>query len=115
GRSLTLQGVVLTAPVVNQGTLVAAGNNQIVNALATGATSVIRLPGLSAPSTLAVVPGFTNNGLIELAAGSAAPSDTLAVGGTNVLTNAAGGTISVPGGVGGSRAVTAAVNNQGTL
>jgi hypothetical protein len=115
GRTLTLQGFVLTAPVVNQGTLVAVGNNQIVNALATGATSVIRLPGLSAPSTLSVVPGFTNNGLIELAAGSSAPSDTLAVGGTNVLTNAAGGTISVPGGVGGSRAVTAAVNNQGTV
>jgi hypothetical protein len=115
GRTLTLQGVVLTAPVVNQGTLVAAGDNQILNALTTGATSVIRLPGLSAPSALSVFRSFTNNGLIELAPGSAAPSDTLSVGGTNVLTNASGGTISAPGGVGGSRAIAAAVNNQGTL
>jgi hypothetical protein len=116
GRTLTLQGTVIRAPVLNQGTLVAFGDsNTIFGTLTTTATSVIRLPGLSTHSTLQVVPALTNNGLIELAYGSAAPNDTFTQGGGNTLTNAVGGTINIPAGAGGSRYLNAVINNQGTF
>jgi hypothetical protein len=115
GHTLTLQGVSLNCPVINQGTLLAVGQNSISGALTTTATSVIRLPGLSTPSRLSISSNFTNNGLIELAAGILAPNDVLSVSGTNGLTNAAGGTLSVPAALGGSRNFDVYINNQGTF
>jgi hypothetical protein len=114
GRTLNLSGAVITAPFTNQGTVLATNSNQIAGAFTTTSTSVIRLPGLSTQSVLTISQNATNNGLIELAAGSANPTDQLYTG-SGILTNAPGGTINVPGPVAGARFFNIYINNQGTF
>src|SRR5437016_5173127 len=118
GRTLTLQGDTrITVPIVNQGTLLVGAGGASIGALTTTAGSVIRQPGLATAANFRVQQPFTNNGLIDLQAGSAAPADTLTVdsNGATGLTNAPGGTINVAGGAAGSRHFDLYLDNQGTL
>ncbi len=124
-RTLTLSRGTLNAPLENQGLLqVLAGSpvglsviGSAAGAFTTTSTSTIRVlanNGIGS-STLTVVNGFTNNGLIELTSiNGNEQSATLNV--TNgSLTNAPNRTIDVLAGTGGLRAFNAQLDNQGTI
>ncbi|MDZ4804357.1 MAG: CARDB domain-containing protein [Candidatus Eisenbacteria bacterium] len=97
-----------------QGTLLTQGATSVNGALSTSAGSIIRVlpvPGQSA--TLTVSTGFTNNGVLEIASPLGWPSSMVVTAGT--LTNAPGGMIDALPAGSGTRTLTAALDNQGTL
>ncbi|MCE9601072.1 MAG: hypothetical protein K8S21_02515 [Gemmatimonadetes bacterium] len=120
GQTLALEGVDMLAPFTNAGTVTVSGSSSF-NAITTTPTSVIRVAqssGSSGIATLDASTGFTNNGLIEISNAFVSAYNaqiTVQAGGT--LLNAAGATIDVLGGQtpGGTRAINALVNNQGTI
>ena len=105
-----------TSALNNQGTLIANGSSAVNGPLTTAAGSIIRLQpdGTSGFSNLTVATGFTNNGGIELTSLISTYSANLIVT-AGTLTNAAGGTISSLVGTGGTRTLTAELNNQGLV
>jgi hypothetical protein len=111
GHTLKLMGPkTVTAPLVNQGTLVSDWFETVVNgpfSNATGAT-------LRVESALTVPGGFTNHGAIELTSDSLNLPATLAVD-TGPLVNAPGGSITVLPGGGGAPTVSGRIENQGTI
>ena len=78
--------------------------------------STLRLQGSNSTGTanLTIATGFTNNGTIDLTTIVSTYTDALTVT-SGTLTNAVGGTIQSSIGAGGTRTITAPVNNQGTL
>ena len=120
GNTLTMSGVTVSAPMTNQGTLVSSGASALNGALTTAAGSILRVgqvDGSTSNANLTVANGFTNNGAIELTVifGAGYSSQLTVASGT--LTNAAGATITSLGGTvpGGTRTITAAINNLGTI
>jgi hypothetical protein len=116
GRTLVVQSSTIAAPLVNEGLLRLRASNTISGGLTTTATSTIRVEGdgncCSASTT--VSSGFTNNGLIELTDVNNPTSSQLTVS-AGTLTNAPGGTIVSVAALGGTRNLTATLDNQGTL
>jgi fibronectin-binding autotransporter adhesin len=118
GQTLTLLNGGLSDPVsiANGGTLLTLGSVALNGAvtLATGGTLRPRGQSTGSNSSLTIANGFTNNGLIELISADGGFSSTISV--TNgTLTNAAGATIRSSVGAGGSRTITAQLDNAGTL
>ena len=93
----------INAPVDNSGTLTLSGSVALNGALTANAGSVLRLTS----ANVTVANGFTNNGLIDYASGTAELTIT-----SGTLVNAVGGTIDVPGN---SRFLTAPLDNRGTV
>ncbi len=119
GQTMSLKAVTIgaTSALINQGTLITNAAVTVNGAFTTAAGSILRLlaDGTTGFSTFTSANSFTNTGTIELTTAGAGYSPTLAVGGTNTLTNAAGGTITSLVGAGGPRTIDAQLNNQGTL
>jgi fibronectin-binding autotransporter adhesin len=116
-QSLALNNTVVNVPFVNQGTIVVQNaSNAFTGAFTTAAASTLRIQGNASccSGALTVASGFTNNGLIELSSFNGGTLAALTVT-SGTLLNAAGGTISVLGGTGGSRQINAAIDNQGTM
>ncbi len=115
GRTLAMRGSSLTIPFVNEGLLTADGSNSITGAVTAPVGSIIRVmpTGATGTSTLAL-PGFTNEGAIELTSSASSYSAQLnIVGGT--LVNAASGTLSSLVGTAGPRGMSGSVDNQGSI
>ncbi len=65
-------------------------------------------------ATLTVAAGLTNDGTILLESQNSTYSDTLSIG-SGTFTNAAGGIITVVAGTGGTRSISGAITNAGTI
>jgi hypothetical protein len=122
GRTLTLNGVNISMPFVNEGTLYVSAASQLAGTLTTTAASVIRIgqvDGVTSLAHLTVADGFTNLGTIELTTAFAVAYDAQLTVATGTLLNAAGGTIVSSNGLvgGGTRTIVASggVDNQGTI
>jgi fibronectin-binding autotransporter adhesin len=119
GQALAITGSTINAPLDNQGLLfVSAGNAaSVTGALTTGTSSTIRLQsnGSVGASTLVVANGFTNNGLIELTNINAGGQPANLTVNNGTLVNASGATITSLASGGGTRTVSAQLDNQGTL
>lgn len=106
----------INIPFTNNGTLNAIGITSINNAsFLTGATSAIEIfaDGSTGNSQL-TVPGFANNGTIDLTSTIGAyPAELKLSSGT--LTNNAGAFINTLTGTGGARTITGSVTNNGTI
>ena len=122
--TLELRNSTITAPLVNQGLLLARGTSAISSAagsFTTNASSIIRVRsqanGFS--SVLNVTNSFTNNGRVELltgVGGGEAQNSTLNVtAGGATLTNAVGGVIQSVAGGNGVQVLDAQVTNLGTI
>ena len=116
---LNLKGtsVTTTGGLDNQATVIANAAVSVTGTLTTSAGSLLRLlaDGSTGFSTFTSANSFTNNGAIEMTTATSSYSATLAVSGSNTLTNAPGGTITSLVGTGGTRTIDAQLANQGTL
>jgi filamentous hemagglutinin len=116
GATLPLLNSTLSDPVVNNGTLLIGGSVTLNGTLTTGAGSTLRVQGgLSSTAALTVTNGFTNTTTVELTTINGGFSSQLIVPSGSTLINAPGATILSATGTGGSRSLSAALNNQGTL
>ena len=119
GQSMTLRYVTIgaTSALDNRGTLIANGTVAVNGPFTTTSGSTLRLQadGSTGFSTFTTAGSFTNNGAIELTSLTSGYASTLAVAGTNTLTNAVGATITSLVGTGGPRTLDAQLNNAGTL
>jgi hypothetical protein len=117
GRTLVLTSGVMNAPFDNQGALTIRGGAAINGAVTTGTASLVRVEGdaFFSSANATFLNGFTNKGLIELTAinGTGTPAQLTVTNGA--LVNAAGGTIDVSAGSGGSRTLNVLLDNQGTF
>jgi hypothetical protein len=115
GKTLNLRTSGISAPFINQGTLIAAGSSSI-DALTTVAGSLIQVQGNGnfSTGTLTVNNGLINNGAIELTDITSSYGATLVVK-TLPLVNAPGATIDIQSGANGSRTINAVLDNQGTV
>jgi hypothetical protein len=106
----------VAATVENAGTVLAEGSPSITGTYTSDAGSTIRVLGnrWTFGSTLTLAGGFTNHGLIQLSSVDGAYGAALALS-TGTLTNGSDGTIDVLAGTGGSRSITADLDNQGSL
>ena len=115
---ISLSGATLNGPgsITNSGQLLVQGTTALNSAVATAATSMIRVLGASALGTgnLTVASGFTNNGTIILTDSTSSYGAVLHVT-SGTLTNAAGAVIDVQVGTNGTRNLDAQLSNQGTL
>jgi hypothetical protein len=118
GQTLTLlhSTIGATSALINQGTVITNGTSAITGPLTAASGSTLRLQpdGTTGFSNLTIANGFTNNGAIELTSTGSTYSANLTVT-TGTLTNAAAGTISALTGTGGTRTISAQLNNLGTL
>jgi hypothetical protein len=117
GRTLTVQGTTVNAPFVNQGVFVARGPTTVAGGLTTTTGSAIQVLGdaFCCGASLSVPGGFTNNGLVELTAINAGGTTATLDVPSGFFVNGTTGTLAVRVGAGGSRNLTAAINNQGTV
>src|SRR5262249_43469754 len=118
GGTLNLNGGTINALLVNQGLLMALGGTAINGSFANAAGSTLWVQGGGGgygDARLTVTTSFTNAGTIRLESVGSTFDSTLTVGGGNVLTNAAGGTLLVNPGSGGNRSLTGNVTNLGTV
>lgn len=118
GQFLNVRASTINADLVNQGTLLVNGASSFTGVLTTDTSSVIRVQGngIYGHSTLTVSNAFTNNGIIELTDTTSTYGATLTLipaGGT--LTNSPTGTIAAVVGSGGSRTLSAQLDNQGAV
>ncbi len=115
---VSLSNATLNGPgsITNAGRLVVHGSTSLNGALSTSPTSFIRLQGDGAFSTaqLTVANGFVNNGTIVLTDTTSSYGAVLHLT-SGTLTNSSGATIDVQVGTNGTRALDAALDNQGTL
>lgn len=108
------------APLVNQGTLVVEGDSTFAGTFTAANGSVLRvLAGNASGSgavnaSLSVAQGLANQGTIELTSANLAGNAMLSVG-SGTLTNANSGTVRTLPGTGGTRTITAAVDNAGLV
>jgi YVTN family beta-propeller protein len=114
--TLTISASTLNSPVDNQGTLTLHGTTAFNAALTNAVGATLRLQGDGAFSTsnVTVANGFTNSGAIVLTDTTSSYGAALNVT-SGTLTNAAGATITSAIGTGGTRALNAQLDNQGTL
>jgi fibronectin-binding autotransporter adhesin len=112
-RASTLDGVLLT----NAGTVLVTGSSTIGPAIATTGTSLIRVQGnnVYGQSTLTVTNSFTNNGAVVLTDTTATYGAALTLPAGETLTNGPSGTLEAAVGALGTRTLTAALDNQGTV
>ena len=120
GQTLTLIGSTINEPVTNQGTLIASAASAINGALTTAGGSTLRIgqvDGSVSQATLTVANSFTNNGTLELTTIINTAYNAQLIVSSGTLTNAAAASIiSTDGGAGGgTRVITATVNNLGTI
>jgi hypothetical protein len=113
GKTLRMRGSGISAPFINQGTVVATAASSL-DALTTVAGSTLRVEGdgTSGVGTLTVNGGMLNNGTVELTDVGSAYGATLVVK-TLPLVNA--GTIDILPGANGPRTIDAVLDNQGTF
>lgn len=112
GRILALTSGTINTPLSNEGTVHVIGASALNGVLTTSTGSVIRAQSVGfGGTTLTIANGFTNNGLLDI---TATVSNGCAVIVNGTLVNAADGTITI-GGVLGGRTLTAQVQNAGTL
>ncbi|MFN8178933.1 MAG: T9SS type A sorting domain-containing protein [bacterium] len=115
GQTLDVWSSTVNAPLDNEGILNFQGNSTVNGTLTTGAGTTLRVQGSNfGTGTLTVANGFTNNGTVELTSIAGSQIANLAVT-TGTLINAAGRTISALAGTGGTRNLTAELDNRGTL
>jgi hypothetical protein len=114
GKTINIRSSGISAPFINQGTLLANGASSIDGPLTTVAGSTLRVQGNGTFSTgtLTVTNGLLNNGTIELTDTTSSYGATLVVK-TLPLVNA--GTIDIQPGFGGPRTIDAILDNQGTF
>ncbi len=106
----------ISANINNAGTIEVhhvSSYNNMTGALTTQPGSMLRIDGRDHHANLTISSGFTNNGTVELNSTSGYNSALTVTGGQ--LVNASGATIRSIVGAGGSRTLSAGVNNQGTL
>jgi hypothetical protein len=115
GRALTMSHGTINAPLANQGLLTLRGSTTLNGAITTAPASIIRVEGdaFYAGSFATVDAGFINTGTIELTAINGGGTSSQLTVTNGVLDNI--GTINALAGDGGSRALNAALNNQGTM
>ncbi len=118
--TVTLTAGTLNPALDNQGLVNASGSTAINGALTTANGSTLRVgqvDGTTSLASLTVANGFTNNGAIELTTTFAAAYSSALTVTAGTLTNAGAGTISSLAGTvgGGSRTLTAQLDNQGTI
>ena len=113
GKTIRMRASGISAPFINQGTVVATGASSL-DALTTGAGSTVRVEGdgTSGLGTLTVTGGMVNNGGIELTDIGSSYGATLVVK-TLPLVNL--GTIDILPGANGGRTIDATIDNQGTF
>jgi len=106
----------ITAPLVNQATIVVNGSSAFNGAVtnAAGATLRIEGNGVYGLATLAVANSFTNNGAIILTDITSSYGATLSMPSAR-LTNAPGATIESAVGTLGNRTLAVELDNQGTV
>jgi len=115
GKTINIRSSGISAPFINQGTLLANGASSIDGPLTTVAGSTLRVQGNGTYSTgtLTVTNGLVNNGTIELTDTTSSYGATLVVK-TLPLVNA--GTIDILAGSNGPRTIDAVrLDNQGTF
>jgi len=112
--SVALLLVASLSIVPTSGDAQTAGTHPSDEEVLTNAT-IIALTKAGLGASLIVANGFTNNGVIELTATSGGAIGSILTVTNGTLVNAAGGTISALAGTGGSRTLTAQLDNQGTL
>jgi hypothetical protein len=107
----------ISAPLVNQGTLVVNGTSAFNGAFSNdaGATLQIQGNGTYSTATLSVANSFTNDGAIVLTDITSSYGATLNMPAGATLTNAAGATIDAAVGLAGPRTLGLELSNQGTL
>ena len=122
GRLITLQlANTVNISVANAGSIqLGVGNfsstSSLTGTLTTEPGSLVRVQaGQSNSSTLTVTNGFTNHGTIELTKVSDQFGSSALVVSNGTLVNAPDGTIRSVAGAGGGRALTAQLDNQGTV
>ncbi len=116
GDSLRLlDGTFNNTTLQNDGLLILEGATSLTTAFTTGPGSTVRVRGSAAGggATPTFVNGFTNTQLIELTSIDGGYVSQLTVGGT--LVNETGGMLSVLTGAGGSRTLTAVLDNRGMV
>jgi fibronectin-binding autotransporter adhesin len=115
---LELQASTLAGgPLTTAGSVQVTGSSIISQAIATTATSLIRVQGnnVYGHSTLTVANGFVNNGAIVLTDTISTYGATVTLPAGQTLTQGSSGTLVAAVGSGGSRTLTAALDNQGTV
>ena len=117
GRTLTITGGLISAPLDNQGLLTMRGFATLNGAVTTTAASTLRVEGdaFFSSATTTVSNGFVNNGAIELDAINGGGTTALLNVTNGTLVNATGATISSLVGNGGARTLGAQLDNQGTI
>lgn len=120
GTTLALSNSTVTLPVAVDGTLTASGTVNLSGALTTTPTSLIRVAqsdGSTGTAHLTVANGFTNLGAIELANDYTVAYNAQLTVSSGTLVNAPGASLAGLGGQtpGGTRTLTLALDNQGTV
>jgi fibronectin-binding autotransporter adhesin len=117
GKSLVMTGGTLNVAFANNGLLKLRGTSAVKGVLTTFPGSTLQVEGdaFFSSAFATIDQGFVNNGTIELTAvnGGGAPAQLSVTNGT--LANAAGATIAIEPGSGGSRALNAMLDNQGLV
>src|SRR5262249_9067951 len=116
GKTMTLTGCTINAPLVNQGILNVQQTSNVNGTFTTVSGSRIHIEGTGGlgSAQLTAADGFTNNGTIELTSSVSSWNSTLNVT-SGTLVNAAGDSINVLAGAGGARSLGAQLDNQGIL
>ncbi len=115
GTSSRLFATTVSVPITNDSTLRVQRGGTWNGAYTSGAGSTLRVESeLGTTSTLTVASGFTNNGTLELTTISNAGPANLTWS-TGTLTNASGATMLLSAGTGGTRTLTGALSNSGTV
>ncbi|HXE81969.1 MAG TPA: hypothetical protein VN513_01410 [Gemmatimonadales bacterium] len=117
GTTLDVRSSTITAPLVNQASVLATGSSAFNGGLSNpaGATITVQGNGIYGLGTLTVGTSFTNSGAIVLTDTTSSYGATLAMPAGVTLSNAPGGTITAATGFAGPRTLTLALDNQGTV
>jgi hypothetical protein len=114
--SLLVRASTISAPLVNQGTMIVNGTSAFNGALTNATGATLRVQGNSNYSTgvLTVANGFMNDGAIELIDIASSYGATLNVT-SGTLLNSPGGSIAALTGTLGPRTLNAQLDNRGTI
>jgi hypothetical protein len=116
GKSILLSQITCNADFVNEGELVCRRTVNINSGFDSPAGSSVRVEGAGSYSgSLILADSFTNNSLLELTNTNANRNATLTVNGGPLVNGAAGTLLVSAGAGGGSRTITAALDNRGTF
>ncbi|HEY3220050.1 MAG TPA: invasin domain 3-containing protein [Gemmatimonadales bacterium] len=115
--SVVWRASTISAPLVNQGTLIVNGSSAFNGAFsnASGATLQLQGNGIYSTAVLTVANSFTNNGAIVLTDITSAYGAMLTMPAAATLTNAPGATIDAAVGLSGPRTLAVQLDNRGTV